>query len=254
MTKEIVSTNEKSPNELIQMALSSGADLDKLKQLLDLQKEWESNEAKKSFNTAMSVVHSNIPAVCKSKKNNQTNSKYAELDEIIIKTKSVYTNEGFSVSFYEGDGAPAEHVRVCIDIQHRQGHSQTRYYDVPLDGFGIKGNANMTKIHAKASSVSYGRRYLLCMIFNIPTNDDNDGNNGSFAGAQEVLNDSQLNEITNYLDNYGVDQVKFLKYVSSITKTEINAVEGIPASKFDILIKMLKQKTEKATQKTKGGK
>ena len=103
-----------------------------------------------------------------------------------MKTKEVYTSFGFSVSFNEGVAAHPAQVRICAEVLHKQGHKESYFYDVPLDGVGIKGSSFMTKIHAKASSTSYGRRYLMCMIWNISTGDDDDGNNGKGIEVKET--------------------------------------------------------------------
>ena len=165
-----------SPADMIRMAISSNADLDKLEKLLTLQVRWEANEARKVFASAFALVQANIVAVSKTEDNPQTHSKYAGLDSIIKSSKPIYTKEGFSIIFYEGVAPAADEIRICADVLHTAGHKETYYYDVPKDGVGIKGNTNMTKIHGKASSTSYGRRYLMCMIWNIPTGDDDDGN------------------------------------------------------------------------------
>ena len=172
---EIQKTDQASPNEMIRLAIEGNADLEKLEKLLDLQERYERNEARKSFSSDFSVVQANIAAVVKTKNNPQTNSKYAGLDNVLESSKPVYTKQGFSIIFYEGKTDVAENVRVCADVLHKAGHKETYHLDVPLGGVGIKGVVNMTKIHAKATSVTYGRRYLLCMIWNIPTQDD-DGN------------------------------------------------------------------------------
>ena len=126
---------------------------------------------------------------------------------------------------------------LCVNGYAREEESKKG-----MDGSQITGAAS-----------SYARKYALNGLFLIDDSKDSDHTNVGKGEPEtdRALNIAELTQITNYLDNYGVDQVKFLKYVSSITKTEINGVEGIPASKFDMLIKMLKQK---ATQKTKGGK
>lgn len=174
--KAIVVSPGNTPADMIRMAISGKADLQKLEKLLELQKNYEANEARKVFASSFAIVQANIASVAKTKDNPQTHSKYAGLDDIIESAKPIYTNEGFSIIFYEGQSDKQEHIRICADVLHTAGHKETYYYDVPLDGVGIKGNANMTKIHAKASSTSYGRRYLMCMIWNIPTGDDDDGN------------------------------------------------------------------------------
>src|SRR3990167_4691026 len=217
-----------SPAEMIRMAVAGNADLDKLEKLLALQERWEANEAKKAYNDSMSRVHANISSVIKTKKNPITNSRYASLDDIIIQTKEVYTNEGFSVSFYEGDGAPEGTVRICADITHRLGHTMTRHYDVPLDGVGLKGNANMTKIHGKSSATSYGRRYLMCMIFNIPTNDDNDGNTRDVP-----IDENKVKIIRDGSKEVGIDEVQFLTYLG-VEKIEDILISGFAKAKIAI--------------------
>jgi hypothetical protein len=67
-SKEIVVETNKSPSEMIQQAISSGADLEKLEKLLELQERWEKNEARKSYNKAMAQFKANPPKIEKDKK------------------------------------------------------------------------------------------------------------------------------------------------------------------------------------------
>ena len=146
-----------------------------MEKLLEMHFRHEADEARKVFASDFAVVQSEIASVVKSKFNPQTKSWYAGLDGVIEMVKPVYTEQGFSIIYYEGETGVAENIRVCADVLHKAGHKETYHLDVPLDGKELKGNANMTKIHGKMSSASYGRRNLLCMIWNIPTRDD-DGN------------------------------------------------------------------------------
>jgi hypothetical protein len=97
------------------------------------------------------------------------------LDDVIEVAKPIYTKHGFSVVFSEGKADTDGDIRICADVLHKDGHERSYHHDLALDDKGIKGSVNKTKIHGKASSISYGRRYLMCMIWNIPT-PDNDGN------------------------------------------------------------------------------
>jgi len=175
MENEIQKNEDTTPNQMIQLAIENKADLGQVRELLELKKLYEADEARKYYASGFALAQSNIEAAIKTALNSQTHSRYAKLEGVIEASRPVYTKEGFSVIFYEGKAEEAGNVRVYADVLHSKGHKETYHFDVPLDGVGIKGNANMTKIHGKASSVSYGRRYLLCMIWNIPTQDD-DGN------------------------------------------------------------------------------
>jgi hypothetical protein len=161
---------------MMQKMVESG-NVAQLKDMMDLQERWEAGEAKKVYSREFANTQLEIETVVKTKKNTQTHSNYADLSDIIESSKPIYTKHGFAIIFSEGDTAKDNHVRIIADVLHEIGHKETYHYDVPLDGAGLKGNANMIPIHGKASSVSYGRRYLMCMIWNIATGDDNDGNN-----------------------------------------------------------------------------
>ena len=150
-------------------------DVDKMAKLQEIGERYEANEAKKAFFADISLVQSEIEGVRKTKKNNQTNSMYATLDDVIEVAKPIYTKHGFSVVFSEGKSDNAGDIRICADVLHKDGHERSYYHDLAIDDKGIKGSVNKTQIHGKASSISYGRRYLMCMIWNIPT-PDNDGN------------------------------------------------------------------------------
>lgn len=211
----------KTPSDMIMAALSGGADLEKLEKLLDIQERWEKNEARKAFASCFAMAQSNIGSVIKTKFNAQTKSKYADLSDVIDTAKPEYTKEGFSVIFYEGDTPLSEHTRVYADVLHKSGHKETYHFDVPLDGKGIQGNANMTKIHGKASSVAYGRRYLMCMIWNIPTA-DNDGN----TEAIELIGNRELHIIRDLLIAKELSESGLAKYMG------VEKIEDIKASDY----------------------
>lgn len=150
-------------------------DVEYIKGLLAIKKEIDADEARKAYALAFAAAQADIGGVVKTRKNNQTNSMYAGLDDVIEMSKKVCATHGFSIPFSEGVTEVKEHIRVCATVLHKDGHKEPYHYDVPLGGKGIQGKVNMTAIHAKATSVSYGQRYLLCMIWNIPTK-DTDGN------------------------------------------------------------------------------
>jgi hypothetical protein len=153
-------------------------DVDKMEKLREIGEKYDASVARKSFFSAISLVQSEVGGVYKTKKNAQTNSMYATLDDVIEVAKPIYTKHGFSVVFSEGKADADGDIRICADVMHKDGHERSYYHDLAIDDKGIKGSVNKTQIHGKASSITYGRRYLMCMIWNIPT-PDNDGNNNN---------------------------------------------------------------------------
>ena len=236
--QEVVNVVSNSPADMIRMAVSGKADLVQLEKLLALQERYEANNARKIFTESFASAQAKISSVLKTKVNPITHSKYADLGDIIVSASRIYTAEGFSVIFYEGDTVIPEHIRVCADILHKAGHKETYHYDVPLDGTGLKGNINMTKIHGKSSSVSYGRRYLMCMIWNIPTQDDNDGNNG----VVEYITQDEGNKILDMVNATGSNLEKFLTYMG------VENMETIAKKDYQKAISALEANVKKAVK------
>ena len=175
----------------LQTALDKGVDADSLEKLLNMQERILDRQAEQAYTQAMVIVQGDAKRIVKNKENKQTSSKYADLDAVISAIKPVYTANGFSISFGTADSPHAGHVRVTAKIRHSAGWSESEMIDIPLDDEGIAGKKNKTQVHGTSSAVSYGRRYLLAMIFNINTGDDDDGNSagGDSRTAMEIENE-----------------------------------------------------------------
>ena len=93
----------------------------------------------------------------------------------------------------------------------------------------------MTGIHGKSSSTSYGRRYLMCMIWNIPTQ-DNDGN----GAVSTKASDKQLSAIRDMLIANGDEknEAAFAKFLG------IEKLEDLPASDFKKAMAALEARKE----------
>jgi len=159
-------------------ALNPAVDVDKMERLFALQERMMARNAEMAFTEAMRSAQAEMPKIYRNKENKQTNSYYADLEKVAEAAVPIYTKHGFALSYGQADCPIADHIRITCRISHNAGHSRNEHADVPLDLAGLKGNANKTPTHAFGSTVSYGRRYLVVMIFNITlTNEDNDGNN-----------------------------------------------------------------------------
>ena len=66
---EIQVAERVSPNQMIQLAIESNADLEKLEKVLELSERYEANEARKVFNSEFAIAQSEIGAVIKTKEN-----------------------------------------------------------------------------------------------------------------------------------------------------------------------------------------
>jgi hypothetical protein len=151
-------------------------DIDKLERLFALRERMVAADKKTAYNAAMARVQAAIKPVYRDAMNNQTNSPYARLETISDAITPIYTAEGFSLSYDTDESPKADHIRLVCDVMHSAGHSERKHFDLALDNVGLKGNPNKTAIQASGSTISYGRRYLKLMVFDVVlTNEDNDG-------------------------------------------------------------------------------
>lgn len=207
------------------LAANKDVDVDKLRQIMEMQEHILDRNAEQAFNAAMVRAQAEMPVVPRDKKNEQTNSMYSKYETILIHCKPIYTKHGFSVLFHEGDAKRENEIRIIAEVMHEQGHTKTVWTDIPLDDTGIKGSVNKTKTHAKGSSIQYGRGYLMRQIFNIPSGDDDDGNT---AGGQHIT-EEQVNVLHALIHDNIHDESyepKFLKFMKA------ESIETIKAKDF----------------------
>lgn len=214
-------------------------DMDKLERLLSMYERISARDAERAFNEAMKAAQQEMPAVVRNAKNDQTNSRYATLDAVADAMDPVIHRHGFSLSFGTADSTLAGHYRVTCKTRHIDGHSEDSYADVPADMNGMKGNQNKTATHAFGSTMSYGRRYLKLLVFDVTLKDrDDDGNRG--GGGQ--ISEAQVRTLDALIVASGADRPAFLKYL------KVNDLSELPASRFQAALAGLNAKKRQAAQ------
>tara|TARA_R100000541_G_C1889724_1_gene83409 strand:+ start:271 stop:987 length:717 start_codon:yes stop_codon:yes gene_type:complete len=167
-----------SPMQLIEAAINSGADIEKLERLMDLQERWESNNARKAFFAALSKFNAECPTILKKK--SAHNSKYAPLGDIHAQIKSTLVSCGLSFRFEQDHSSGIE---VTCLVSHELGHTEKATMKANADTSGSK-----SAIQAMASTVTYLMRYTLCSALGITTADeDMDGriDNGLLISTEQ---------------------------------------------------------------------
>lgn len=199
-------------------ARDPATDVDKLERLLGMYERIEARTAEKEFNIAMMTAQSEMPKVFKDAENSHTKSKYATLETLNTYVSPVITSNGFSMSFGTADSPMEGHYRVTCRLSHAGGHSVDYHADVPSDTRGAQGASTKTATHGFGSTMSYGRRYLTLMIFNISTTDDDDG---TLAGGP--IDGQSVNEINDLIQRTSTNTIQFCRYFGWDSIAEIPA-------------------------------
>ena len=191
---------------MLNHVVSTGGDIGQMRELIALKREVDADEARKAFHASFAACQAQIPAVVKNKRNEHTKSMYADLAAIEQAAMPIIARHGLSVRFYPVLSTLDGHYGVDCVVSHEKGHSETYHADVPMDGAGQKGGTNKTATHAFGSTMTYGRRYLMCMIFNIATGDD-DGNGATKPDpGNENITEAQFHELRTLIERAGIDE------------------------------------------------
>lgn len=168
-------------------ATDPNCDVEKMERLYAMHERMQDRQAAEAFAADMALVQAEVRKAVKDRNNTQTKSDYATLESIDAATRLVYTARGFSLTFDTQDSPLAGHVRIVCNVMHRAGHTKVYSYDNPMDDKGIQGSVNKTPTHARGSAVTYGRRYLTMLIFNLSTGQHDDDGNGVHEPEPDYL-------------------------------------------------------------------
>jgi len=155
-----------TPAELLRIAVSLDAGVEKISQLMDLQERWEKGENKKAYMVAMNAFKASPPIITKNEiakfeaKDKSGNVvivewEYSTLDHIHEQILTELSRHGISHRWITEQPKP-DIVRVTCILTHRLGHSEQTTLEGPVDHSGSK-NA----IQAIGSSAKYLERYTL---------------------------------------------------------------------------------------------
>lgn len=218
-------------------ASDPNTDVEKMERLMGLYERMQDRQAKQAFNEAMAAAKQEMPYVVRDARNDQTKSTYARLETISDAVDPVIAKHGFSLSFGTDDCPIEAHYRITCDVAHEGGHEKRYHADVPADMTGMKGNQNKTATHGYGSTLSYGRRYLKVLIFDIKIKgEDDDGQ----AGGTKTITEEQCDELLKMAEDCGVDKAKFCEYF------KIDGFPSIPAHAYERAKAAILKKKEKA--------
>lgn len=216
-------------------ATDPNVDVDKMERLLAMQERVLAHDAERAFNTAMSSAQKEMPQIKRGGKNETTQSTYVELDALSQAMSPIIAKHGFALSFGTDTSPLPDHYRVTCRVSHIGGFSRDYHADVPADLNGMKGNQNKTATHAFGSTLSYGRRYLKMLIFDVATTDDD----GRAASSGERIDDAQVVTLQGLANAGGADMVRFCRYF------KINSLPELPAREFSNAFSLLSAKVAK---------
>lgn len=217
-------------------AKDPAVNVDKMAALFSLQERVMARQAEAEFNAAHSRVVAVMPRVPKNGivslgtgKGGYNFAKWEDIDRFL---RPLMIAEGFSLIFdmtaKEGGGAV-----VAATLRHSGGHSVTASIPLALDA-----GAGRNNLQAMGSTLSYGKRYLAEMLFNIVREGaDDDGR----AGGKQYLSDQQKSDLLDMLASTSTDIDRFFTAMNIDAAT----VGDIDVEDFPRLMNALRTKAQR---------
>lgn len=192
-----------TPMEMLHSAITRGDSIDKLERLMDLNDRWEKAQAKKAFIEAKAAFKAAAPAITKDKTNNQYNSKYATIGNVVNTINAALSKHGLDADwqFDQSSG-----IRVTCTLTHVAGHSECVSLVGTPDSSGSKNPLQQIK-----STLTYLKLATFEAVTGIATKEGNLDDDGNAAGVQSFITDEQVAELTALITETKTDIVKFLE-------------------------------------------
>lgn len=235
---------ELSPTTLLDVisraAADPNTDIEKMERLWAMHERMVTRQAEQSFNTAMSAAQAEIGRIATDKANSQTHSQYATYAALDRMVRPAYTKHGFALSF-DTEDAEADQVKVLCYVSHSGGFKRTYRVTMPADGKGAKGGDVMTKTHAAGSAMTYGKRYLLQLVFNTAIGVDPEDDDGNMANAVHMTEEhaQQIETLAN-----GISKVMLRRVLASY---KVESLSDIPDSESESIMNRLNAAAKKKT-------
>jgi predicted transcriptional regulator len=192
-----------APMQMIQVAFqkaleAGGAEAlavaDRILEQMAKQRDYEDRDA---FNAALRRVQDKIKPIVKDCENKQTRSRYASAEAIDNMIDKLIEDEGMTLSFVP-KVSDKDNEFIVVGVLSLGAYSKEYPLPIPCDGKGPKGDGVMSRVQAVGNGVSYAKRYIKNMIFNLRFKEkDDDGNRA--GGKQPGVLDER--EQLTHLDN-----------------------------------------------------
>lgn len=188
-----------TPAEMVLYVMQNGGSIDQLERMLELQRKWEADEARKAYVADMAQFKLNPPTIVKDKHvsfktdKGRTEYDHATIGNVTNSIIGALAKHGFSHSWKtEQSGGQ---VIVTCTITHRLGHSESVTLQASPDATGGKNG-----IQSIISAQTYLQRHSLLAATGLATHDQQD-DDGAAGGLDTTLADKWLAKVREAKDS-----------------------------------------------------
>ena len=221
-------------------------DVEKLRELRAIHKEWQAEQNEKSFFDALARAQAKMPVVEKNKhvyfepkdsNKDPTDYWHADYGALVKTIGPVLAAEGlaFGHNVIQQDG------KITVEcILRGYGHHEK----VTMSG-APEGSPGMNAIQQSKSAVTYMKRSTFEAVTGAATEDDDDDGRGA-GPAAELISAEQLAHLNAEIEKAGADRAGFLEYLG------IERLEDLPAGHYPKAAAALEEKRQRQAREPEG--
>lgn len=218
---------------LVKMAMERAGQLDTqtIREMMQLQREWETGEAKREFDESKTAMMREMPSVIAKDSSVEYNGvekfKFASLARILDVVGPHLANHDFALSWTTE--TTDRMITVRCKLTHAAGHVEETALSAPPDNSGGK-NA----VQAIGSTTQYLKRYTASCLLGLTTRDELDADKHRNDDAVDISRNLQA---VAYLESQGITRSQAVEHVQ-------REVEKWTASDLDALRELVKKQKE----------
>jgi hypothetical protein len=224
-----------NPAQMLAIAVQKGADLETLRQFMDLQERWEANQARKAFEAAISAAKAEIKPVLKrsevdfTSQKGRTHYKYEDFAEIAEEIDPILGKHG--LSYRHRSKQNGKSLTIICKLAHRDGHFEEVELTAENDESG-----NKNSIQGVGSTATYLQRYTLKLAMGLSASKDNDGRG---AGKRaETISEDQIANLEALLSEVGANKINFMRWA------RVHSLDQILACNYEFCVKAIEAKRQ----------
>lgn len=168
-----------TPMEMLQQAVSGGADPETLEKLMTLHERWQAQQDRKSFVASMAKARAEFLPVYKQTSGYLNRYKFEQLSNIADAVDPALAKYGFSYEWVTEDLEEGR-VRVTCVVTHEEGHEKRNSLSGHPENTADE-KANMNEFQRLGGAVTYLQRYTLKSALGIAASADTDAGGASSA-------------------------------------------------------------------------
>lgn len=204
--EELEPAGASSPMYQLKMQIARTGDLEKLKQLWEIEKEWRADGARRSFNAAKAAFKAEAIKLVRTKEVKSgplAGTMHVELGEVVRVVTPALSRHGLSIS-WKLSRDDKDWMEVTCTLCHIDGHAEAVSMGGPPD-VGPGRNA----IQARGSAKTYLERYTATAILGLAPERDDDGQGAAPVDPESCMEEGAAADFLSLIEGSGdVDELK----------------------------------------------